>query len=176
MKIIISFICIILFISFTDNQEFPRKIEKKIDKTLKKIWPDCAIIKKRIIIDTINSQLINKVKSEKIYKLINNGKIVGILCLSEAKGRFDKFDYMVIFNPDLSIKIVRVLIYRSQYGHEITSKNWLKQFIDKDNSDNFIYGKDIDVISGATISGKSITDDIKRIVSLMNELKTSAYS
>ena len=49
------------------------------------------------------------------------------------------------------------MIYREDYGGEIGSKRWLKQFIGKKASDKIEYEKDIIAISGATISANSMT-------------------
>ena len=51
----------------------------------------------------------------------------------------------------------KILVYREDYGGEIGSKRWLKQFIGKKSSDKLKYEKDIIAISGATISALSMT-------------------
>ena len=50
-----------------------------------------------------------------------------------------------------------MLIYREDYGGEIGSKRWLRQFIGKTSKDKLKYQKDIMAISGATISASSMT-------------------
>ena len=57
-------------------------------------------------------------------------------------------------------------MYREDYGGEIGSKRWLKQFNGKGKNDNIEYEKDIIAISGATLSAKSMT------VAMNNLLKT----
>jgi Na+-translocating ferredoxin:NAD+ oxidoreductase RnfG subunit len=51
----------------------------------------------------------------------------------------------------------KVLIYREDYGGEIGSKRWLKQFVGKSMDDQISFPGDIDAISGATISVRSMT-------------------
>ena len=99
------------------------------------------------------------------------GTSKGILYLASAKGRHDFFDYMVIFNNDLSIRKIQVLVYRSDHGHEITGKGWLKQFTGRDGC-RLEYGQDVQAISGATYSGKSITADISRLCESLKELRS----
>ena len=67
------------------------------------------------------------------------------------------FDYLILLNKDLIVTKTKVLIYREDYGGEIGSKRWLKQFIGKSFSDKLTYEKDIIPISGATISAVSMT-------------------
>ena len=52
--------------------------------------------------------------------------------------------------------------YNSEYGYEITSRGWLKQFI-KTHDLPYVYGENIDAISGATKSGKSIVREINEV-------------
>ena len=63
-----------------------------------------------------------------------------------SPSKFDDFDYMVLFDSSDKVKLVRVLIYRENYGGEIGSKRWLKQFIGMTEPKNYV-----DAISGATI-------------------------
>jgi Na+-translocating ferredoxin:NAD+ oxidoreductase RnfG subunit len=91
------------------------------------------------------------------------GKEMGLLVLSSAKGRFDRFDLMVLIIPNGKIGLIRVLKYRSEYGSEITNKKWLAQFYTPPESE-FIFRKNIDAISGATYSSRGITDEINQIL------------
>ena len=60
------------------------------------------------------------------------------------------------------------MIYREEYGGEIGSRRWLKQFIGKTQNDQFRYGDNIDAIAGATISVRSMTNAMN---DLMQSLK-----
>lgn len=86
--------------------------------------------------------------------------------ITQAKGRYEMFDYMLCLNLDLSVSCIRVLKYRSENGSEIGSKRWLKQFIGYSGGE-LRYKKDISAISGATISAKSITTDVQEVVQLV---------
>jgi len=57
-----------------------------------------------------------------------------------------------------------VLIYREEYGGEIGSKRWLKQFIGKTKTDDLRYGDNIINISGATISVRSMTSAMNNLL------------
>jgi Na+-translocating ferredoxin:NAD+ oxidoreductase RnfG subunit len=80
---------------------------------------------------------------------------------------------MVIFSHDLAILTVKVLVYREAYGGEIGSKRWLEQFTGKKNGRGMEYGKNIQGISGATISALSISSGIKKLSLNMQELRKS---
>ena len=79
---------------------------------------------------------------------------------------------MVVFDKNLNVVKTKVLIYREDYGNEIGSKRWLKQFIGKTSSDSLKYGQDIDAISGATISANSMTFAMSSLLKTVAILKT----
>jgi len=113
-------------------------------------------------------ELINNQSSDKFYKLIIDEKFYGYSVLSSAKGRYDLFDFMIIYNDKKEIEYIHILIYRSQYGQEITNKNWLKQFYKKVKL--FVYGRDIQALSGATFSAESITNKINKLNEILTDI------
>ncbi len=71
------------------------------------------------------------------------------------------FDYLMVFNAQCEVIMVKVFNYQATHGHEVTAKGWLKQFIGYQNNEKELeVGKNIDSISGATISVNGITRDI----------------
>lgn len=71
------------------------------------------------------------------------------------------FDYFIIYDKDINVKNVRVYNYQATHGQEVTAIGWLNQFIGYNGSQNLNVGKNIDAISGATISVYAITYDIE---------------
>lgn len=96
-----------------------------------------------------------------IYRITNHGEIEGYLLSTSAKGRYDYFDYSVIFSKDFTIMKVIVTVYRSTQGAAICQKRWLSQF-EGYSGGNLKLGSDIDAVSGGTISATSMVKDIRR--------------
>jgi Na+-translocating ferredoxin:NAD+ oxidoreductase RnfG subunit len=92
--------------------------------------------------------------------------------LGTAPSQTKYFDYIVIFDDNLTIQSIKILVYREDYGGEIGSKRWLSQFKGKGLIERFKYRKNIAAISGATISVNSITDAVNDILSYLTSLKT----
>lgn len=90
-----------------------------------------------------------------------------------AEGAFEYFDYFILFDEGGVVRQVRVFNYQATHGHGITSRGWLKQFSGYDGSKNLEPGKDIDAISGATISVRSIANEVE---TRTRELKLSLAS
>ena len=148
--------------------DLSKSLEKKVDKALKKSFDTENIIRERISVDGFIEERPDP--GLLFYSLMEEGMHVGYRIVTSAMGRYDYFDYCVIYNSDLSIRNVEVLIYRSDHGYEIAKKSWLKQF-SGENGCGMLYGEQIDAISGATYSGSSITVDINKLCSLMQSLQ-----
>lgn len=150
------------------SADLPSSAIKKMDKAIQSLWENQVIEKEFIDISKHQLQNIHL----KLNKLTVNNKLVGYLMISRAKSRVDFFDYMVVYKPDLSVLSITVLAYREDYGGEIASKRWLKQFNGKSNPDNMRFGDDIQSISGATLSARSLTQDVQEITKNIQFLKT----
>ena len=73
---------------------------------------------------------------------------------------FEYFDYFILFDSALEVRKIRVFNYQATHGHEVSGKGWLKQFIGYKGQEKLEYGKNIDSISGATISANAITYNV----------------
>ena len=135
--------------------------QKKADKSFSKIWEDGAPTLSFLAFTKAELDKAD-VKNVELYKLISSTKQdMGFVYFTEAPSKVETFTYMIIFNPDLSIMHTEVLKYKENYGAEICSKRFLKQFIGKKNGLNLEFEQDIDGISGATISSRSIIRGVK---------------
>ena len=100
----------------------------------------------------------SKFGENNLFKITSKKTILGYAYLSQAPSKTAQFDYLVLLDTDLIVLKSKVLIYREEYGGEIGSSRWLKQFIGKKGGDELNYGDNIVAISGATISVRSMTN------------------
>ncbi len=158
------FLLIIISIGLLSFQ-LPKNIQKKVDKEIKIAFEIKEFLLASIqISDSLNSQLKTKISDKNFYKIISNKNVIGYAFVDKAPSRDNVFDYLVLFDKDLIIVKAKVLIYREDYGGEIGSKRWLKQFIGKTKEDYLIYEKDIMAISGATISANAMTIAVNKLL------------
>ena len=130
---------------------------------MNKYWEDEEYILSRVSL--------NGAEQPEIYSVQQgNSKPYAFVLFAEVMGKVDTFIYLIIFNPDGIIEKVSVLMYRENYGGEIASKRFLKQFKGKSNGLNMVYNKDIDGISGATISVQAITRAVRTDSKIFSEL------
>jgi len=155
---------------------------KALQKELSKKW-NLSID----ALDEINMLSNELVKEGKFYKLnkdsiLNGFVFVGRIYSCRAGGcegksaaksfeGYEYFDAYIIFDKNKTVKSVKVYNYQATHGHEITSKGWLKQFIDFSGENRLEVGKDIDSISGATISVQAITDEVNYLTEMLKFYK-----
>ena len=148
----------LLFLNFS----FPKRLEKKIRKSILKTF---NITDYQLNIINISTKTSTKViNSTNFYSIKNEAEILGYALVDKAASKAYDFDYMVLLNSELEIININILIYREEHGNEISSKRWLKQFFGLGTKDEAILQKNIDGISGATISVRSMTTEINTVL------------
>ena len=119
----------------------------------------------------------NKVKQrfyrDKLYywNISNNDTTIAYAFLDNVLGKAMPITFLVIINLDGFILAAEVIKYREAYGGEVGNKNWLAQFTHFSDTSDFKLGKNIDGISGATISVNSLTKGIQKIAILFPLIK-----
>ncbi len=170
----IKFFLVLVITIFVGLTSFtpPSNLQKKIAKEIKEVFDvETYKLDEINITDSINLQLSTKIQKNKLFKIVLKEEVLGYAFIDKAPSKTDEFDYLVIFDENLIIKKAKVLIYREDYGGEIGSRRWLKQFIGKNGEDTLIYEKDIIAISGATISANSMTIAVNKLLRSVSELQ-----
>lgn len=162
---------IVLICANANAKKYPKPIQKRIDKAIKNAFGAEDVEFKGLPDVSFDITSFPSIEKVSVSKLMNEGTEIGVAGFASSKGKNDLFDYLVLFDESMTIKKVVILVYRSSYGGEIMAKYWLKQFEGKYNGEQFEFNKDIDSISGATISAPAITNGIKSLSLLMVHLK-----
>jgi Na+-translocating ferredoxin:NAD+ oxidoreductase RnfG subunit len=145
--------------------QVPSKLQKKVRKEIKKTFETTDFVLKPFFISSQDKESLPIVFSEENFFCIQIAEqVIGYAFVEKAPSKTADFDFMVVLDENLIIKKTKVLIYREEYGGEIASKRWLKQFNGKTNADSFAYKKDISAISGATISVQSMTNAVNNFM------------
>ena len=96
------------------------------------------------------------------WKISESDSLVGIAILDNVLGKSLPITYLTCFNTDGQLINAHIVKYREDYGYEVGNRRWLNQFLGIDDSSDYRVGKNIDGISGATISVNSVTTGINR--------------
>ncbi len=78
-------------------------------------------------------------------------------------GNAEYFDYFILFDVQMKVRLVKVFNYQATHGYEVSAKGWLKQFVGFNDEKPLRVGHDIDAISGATISVFRLVGDVERV-------------
>ena len=151
----------------------PKNVQKKLTKEVQKTFEIESFQMDAVIIsEALNAKLPTKITADNFHKLTNGDEFLGYAFVDQAPSKTAKFDYLILFDKDLKVKHSKVIIYREEYGGEIGSKRWLKQFLGMSGTDRVDYESNIDGIAGATISVRSMTnamDDLLQTIGILQE-------
>jgi len=168
-KYISILVLALTFLSFG----LPKKIQKKVDKEIKTTYDVEKFTFKAITIsEAVAKELPSKFEADNFFEIKSSDSSLGYAYIAKAPSKTAKFDYLVLLDAELVVKKAKVLIYREEYGGEIGSKRWLKQFVGKTENDQLRYNDNIIAISGATISVRSMTNamnDLLQSLKVINE-------
>ena len=131
---------------------------KKVKK--KKVW--LSDTQKVAIQKILGDQIEYKERRVTHYFGLNEaGKPIGAMVIGNEIGRSYPITFMVVINPDGTVKDVEVMVYREPHGWEVRFESFMSQFFGRDASDPF---GDINNITGATLSVRSMTKGVRKAV------------
>lgn len=88
----------------------------------------------------------------------------GWFFVDEVVGKHDFIPIALGIDSKGKVKGVEVLEYREAYGDQVRNPDWRAQFAGKTRDAKLQLTKDIENISGATLSCRHITDGVKRLL------------
>lgn len=153
--------------SFGWTKQLEKKIHKEIEKTFGTSEYNLSSVP---IPDELNGDLRTPIE-KRLLRIDSSAELLGYVYVDSAPSKTAEFDYMVVFNPSVEIIHAKVLIYREEYGGEIGSKRWLRQFFGKGGKDRVSPESNIDAISGATISVRSMTLAMDNLLQAIGQLQ-----
>ncbi|MEO7564758.1 MAG: FMN-binding protein [Sphingomicrobium sp.] len=103
-------------------------------------------------------------RRQRLYEARGGGGRMGWLIIDQVLGKHEMITYALALAPDGAVRSVEILDYRETYGGEIRGAAWRRQFAGKRAGQSLKLGKDIQNISGATLSSSHVTDGIRRLL------------
>lgn len=71
--------------------------------------------------------------------------------------------FMVVLDPDGQVRSVRVLAFYEPLDY-LPSERWYDGFAGRNADDSLRIGRDVDAVSGATLSAQAATDGVRRML------------
>jgi Na+-translocating ferredoxin:NAD+ oxidoreductase RnfG subunit len=84
--------------------------------------------------------------------------------LDQVVGKHEFITYAVTLDASGAVKDVEILDYRETFGSQVREAAWRAQFTGKRHGQSLRLGKDVQNISGATLSSKHVTDGVRRLL------------
>ncbi len=148
---------------------------KKISKSIEKIWniDDYQLEEMSHNSCVDNGVFFKVISGEKELGFIYSGRVNSCKsggCAAETDEvnlAFEFFDYFMLLDTSKQVIWVKIYNYHATHGHEVMSRGWLNQFKGLEPGKSIIFGKDIEAISGATVSASAITEDIQQVLVCM---------
>jgi Na+-translocating ferredoxin:NAD+ oxidoreductase RnfG subunit len=110
-----------------------------------------------------------------VHRVMNGEALLGYFVTDQVIGKFEKIDYAAALNAEGVVTSVRILKYRESHGHEVAGLDWLAQFEGGDATAKFKVGRDIDGITGATLSCVHMAEGMRRVTRLVAALRAGGY-
>lgn len=109
-------------------------------------------------------------KNEFIFYIgMSHGKIDGYAIFDEERGQHEPISFATFFDGAGAITRVEIVAYREPYGDGIRARRFRRQFVGRSADSGFRPNRDIDTISGATISSRSMCTGVRRASILLSE-------
>lgn len=125
---------------------------------------------------TLKSTIENEVKQRffadelYIWKITQGSNVKGFAVLDNVYGKSLPITFLVIFDNQFNVLNSSIVKYREPYGGGVAQESWNNQFIGRDAESSYEVGKDINGISGATISVKSVSKGIRKLAILLPKI------
>lgn len=94
----------------------------------------------------------------------------GYAVFDAERGQHELIDFASFFDAQGHVTGVEVVQYREPYGDGVRASRFRDQFRGRTASSDFRPGHEIDIISGATISSRSLCVGVQRAAVLIDEL------
>jgi H+/Na+-translocating ferredoxin:NAD+ oxidoreductase subunit G len=128
------------------NAELKDKIKQRMGKTRTSLWEDSYIT----------------------FAAKKGETILGYAVIVEEIGKHRPITFIVGVGNDRKIKDAALMVYREAYGGEVRDRRFLQQYKGKDLQDPRLPYRDIQNISGATLSVEAIGRGSKKALALVD--------
>jgi hypothetical protein len=105
------------------------------------------------------------------YVCRRGNRLAGYGIVDNVNGKSRDITYLLALTPEGEVASVEILVYRESHGGEIAAPAFRNQFRGKRPGDPLAPGRDIQTISGATISSRSVTAGVAKLLAAFDRVK-----
>ncbi len=148
------------------------------EEVLEMAFPGAEFAKKTVKISDEDKARVESLTGGKYFKkrvtfhiATIKGELAGYAIKVNEKGKKKNITFMVIIDGAGTVKSVDLLVFRESQGYEIENPRWRKQFEGKTLKDPLKPKRDIDNISGATLSVRAVTKGVKGALAVFSVMR-----
>ena len=175
IRSVIATILLVCFLTLTvgaEEEEYVERVFLTKKQALQLAFPGVKKVKKKKVwLSDAQTAAIQKILGDQIkynerrvthyFGLNDAGQPVGAMTIGNEIGRSYPITFMVVINPNGTVKDVEIMVYREPHGWEVRFESFLSQFFGRNGGDPF---DNINNITGATLSVRSMTKGVKKAV------------
>ena len=131
------------------------------------LFPGAEFTPERFMISSEQERAIEKAAGVSVRnRTLNVWRVStgGWFIVDQVIGRHDNIPYALGIDADGSVRGIEILEYREAYGGQVRDPLWRAQFIGKRHGAALALRRDIQNISGATLSCRHLADGVKRLL------------
>jgi len=128
-------------------------LQRIADEAVHRIVPGLTSVAPEVI-DSVGAVLVGR----------KGDSVACYAVVRDVRGKDQPITFLLVLEPSLAITGLEILAYREPYGGEIRNSTWRRQFTGRQPGDPLRHGREIRNISGATISARSVTDGVRKIL------------
>lgn len=139
-----------------------------VEQAQKLIFPGAALTPAAVALTSEQRKAIEKASDlrlrtdPKVWRVAGGGWFI----VDEVLGKHEFITYAVGLNANGAVKQIEIMDYRETYGGEVRGAKWRAQFTGKTARDPLTLDRDIQNISGATLSSRHLADGVKRLLAI----------
>jgi Na+-translocating ferredoxin:NAD+ oxidoreductase RnfG subunit len=116
-------------------------------------------------VDAIQKQARSRLDSRlvSLHTAWRGGQVIGYAHIDVHTVRTKSEGFMIVLDPDGHVRSVRVLAFYEPLDY-LPSERWYDAFIGKGRDDGLRIGRDVDAVSGATLSAQAATEGVRRML------------
>ena len=153
----------------------------KEDEAPKAVFPDAMVFDRQVVRSTEDlrekiRQRMGKTKTSLweasyiTYVARQGNRILGYAVIVEEIGKHRPITFVVGVGSDRKIRDVALMVYREAYGGEVKDQRFLRQYRGKNENDPMLPFRDIQNISGATMSVEAIGRGTKKALAIVDAI------
>lgn len=103
-------------------------------------------------------------KAAVFERILSKNGVAGYIYRGSELGKVEKMDFAVALDAEGQVRRVLLTAYRESIGGEVKSRRFMRQFEGKKYGSPLQLGRDVDGITGATLSSRAVTAGVRKAV------------